>query len=267
MTGTAACQRLVTKYQTTQCSNEPPDALPLCWDCIRLLRDTLIGIKEMISELEIQITKQDKGAASVGGTSSDPKLPFDIGSSEALDHVEITLTHWFAEGADREHHWTFQGLTTEQRTRALVEWHLQNYVTMGRRETAPVMLADFDAALARANSAVDRKATKIWIGNCGCRAPVMAYPKQKTMVGCEGCGAEYDPARSRRELRVIGGEQLVTASQAESLGEVWGRTIKRNTVLRWHQRDRLSCRRDDCQKGCTHMFRMSDVLVLHRESP
>lgn len=256
------CQRRATKIQTA-CNNPTEDIL--CWGCLHLLRDTLLGIKEYAGELETQIARQDRGAPSVGSGSGEPKLVFDVDASEARDHVDIVLSTWFAEHAPRESHAKLQGLTIEQRIKVLLAWHLRHYIYTGRSDQAPEMLSDFDSVLARARQAVDRKSTRVWIGNCTCGNPVHAFPKQRSMATC-ACGQEYDPAQSRRELRVLGGEQLVTARQAEMLGEVWDRTIKKATVDKWQQRGRIECRSETCTKGHTHEYRMSELLVLHREA-
>lgn len=265
------CQRLVTKANPQACNAETVEGDQLCLECLRLLRKTLVAIKEIVHDLEIQITKQDRGARSVGGGGShEAPLPFDLGSSEALSFIGDRLAHWFADVTDGKRHSAIQGLTTENRVKVLLWWHLQNYVWTGRY-CGPDMLADFDEALLKAVRAVDRKTSRIWIGNCDCNRPVHAYPNQKDLVDCE-CGQQYDPAKSRRDMRVLGGQQIVSARQAESLGEVFGRTIKRHTILQWHRREKLLCRSEDrdpvigCYRGCNHVFLMSDILTLHKEA-
>lgn len=257
------CQRIVTNLRKQECHNHTDH--PLCFGCLKLLRQVIIDLKEYTDELETQITRQDKGAPSLGGGSGEPRLAFDIEASRARDQVEISLSHWFSVSTLPEAHRSLQGLAVEQRIDLLLSWYKQFYVYLGQGSNGPEILASLDSALQSAQRACDRKQSKVWIGNC-CNTPVMAYPKQQTMAKCEVCESEYDPRVSRRSLRVEGGNQHVTVKQAMALGEIWGRKFNANTIKSWHRRDKIKCQNPDCAKGCEHKYRMSDLLALHKEN-
>lgn len=257
------CQRRVTRLQPRGCHNDAED-YPLCFECVKLLGSLVKSLKEYADELETQITRQDRGAPTVGGGSGEPKLAYDHDASQARDGLEIILAHWFAASTDPEAHAKLQGHTQERRIDILLAWFRHHCVYLGRSAGGPEILADLDQALNQAQRAVDRKNTKVWIGNCGCGKPVMAFPKQQATVQCE-CGAEYDPQGSRRDLRVLGGQQVVTIRQAQKLGEVWGRKINPSTVRSWHRRQQLECQGDCVEEGHIHTYLMSDLLTLHKE--
>lgn len=78
-----------------QCSADTPDQL--CWECLGKLRKILLDLREMIAELQLQVTRQSKGAPPVGrGGSGDPVLPFDVDASDTFDDLIKTLARWCA---------------------------------------------------------------------------------------------------------------------------------------------------------------------------
>lgn len=133
---------------------------------------------------------------------------------------------------------------------------------LGRLETGPQMLREMDEVLAKAVSVVDRKIVRVWLGDCDCGRSVRAHP-DRSSVTCQ-CGVLWDVAKAREELKVLGEDQLVSAADAESLGEIYGAKIKKSTVRVWHHRGKILCLRPSCDKTCKHAYRFGDILELHR---
>jgi len=260
------CRRIVNSLRKTECHNTVDD-FPLCFDCVKILGQIVKDLKEYSDELETQITRQVKGAPSVGaGSSDESRLAFDYEASRARDHLETVLARIFAENTEANAHAYLQGRTIEDRIRILLAWFRMYYVYLGRSPQGPQILADLDHALHRAMRVCDRKQDKIHIGVCECGQDISAYPKQSSIITCPKCGSEFDPAKTRRRMRIEGGSQHVTIKQAQKLGEIWGRKVNTNTVKSWHRRGKIKCTDPNCGKGHEHTYLMSDILTLHKEN-
>lgn len=68
-------------------------SLYLCTDCIDMLQSALEQIPELLRELEVTVTRQDKLHA-VSGRSSDQPSPINFGASRLSSEIEDLLIKW-----------------------------------------------------------------------------------------------------------------------------------------------------------------------------
>lgn len=153
-------------------------------------------------------------------------------------------------------------MSIQKRTENLAMWFLAEYMRLGRLDTGPQMFQEMEEVLAKAIKVVDRKIAKVWLGDCDCGRSVRAHP-DRASVTCL-CGALWDVKKAREELKALGEDQLVSAADAESLGEIYGAGIKKSTVRVWHHRGKITCLSQSCGKGCLHVYRFGDLLTLHK---
>lgn len=230
----------------------------LCWSCLGRLRNIILGLRDIAIELQTQVTKQSTGAPTVGSHEGHVwQLPFDLAASDTADSVLDTLAYWCEAGVV-----SVDSLPVLQKTLLLADWHLNEYMRLGRSEKGPQMYKDFDSALGKSVRVIDRKILKVWLGDCECGRSVRAYPSKTTTL-CP-CGALWDVQESREKLRKLGLDQVVSAVDAEALGEVWGAKIKQATVRVWRHRGKIECLRAVCDKECVHIYRFGDLLSLHK---
>lgn len=241
-----------------------PCDYPLCFDCLGKLRKIIIGIKDIVNELQIQVTRQDVGAPSVGSSSNyyEPGVSFDIDASHSAKAVSDVLSRWFSPTGKHSVEILSHGPV---RDRLLAFWHIQNYVRTGRMETGPEMYRQMEQVLKQAESVIDRKPNKIWIGDCDCGRCLRSFPDEKTLV-CT-CGISWNVADCRAKLVSLGSEQVVSCRDAEDLGEVFGAKISQHTVRSWRRRRKLDCvvcvqENATCN---THLYRFGDILELHKQ--
>lgn len=273
----------------------------LCWTCLGSLRKVILGLQEAIVELQTQVTKQDKGAPSVGGSHVyEWSIPFSVEASHTADEVLRVLVKWNLKEPERpktvsllkKPHLTlsfddilfayFVGVSVRswsgleldealhgrdeaapiQRAKRLAEWHLKEYVRLGRLDTGPQMFAEMKEVLSRSEAVIDRKEVKVWIGDCECGRSVRSLPRKKSIL-CP-CGKLWDVQEARDALKTLGAEQVVSASDAASLGDIYGTRINPTTIRVWRHRGKLQCLSPNCGKGCSHVYRFGDILNLHQ---
>ncbi len=218
---------------------------------------------DQIDELQVQVTRQSVGAPSVGSSGGhEQALPYDVGASNMADELRKVLTHWYIPKDTQEIVYV-ACMSAQIRTKWLALWHLSEFIRTARLESGPAMYAQMKAVAERSESAIDRKIAKVWVADCECGRTVRAHP-DKAAITCE-CGETWDVAQARAEMKALGEEQLVTAREAESLGDVYGAQIRPATVRVWKHRGKLSCQRLYCENGCDHAYRFGDILALQQE--
>lgn len=153
-------------------------------------------------------------------------------------------------------------MSIQKRTEDLANWFLAEYMRLGRLDTGPQMFREMDQVLSKAVAVVDRKIARVWLGDCDCGRSVRTHP-DKSSVTCQ-CGVAWDVKKAREELKALGEDQLVSAADAESLGEIYGAKIKKSTIRVWHHRGKILCLSQSCSKGCSHVYRFGDLLELHK---
>lgn len=225
----------------------------LCWDCTKALRKILIELKQMVTQLEIQVTRQAVGAKSPGGKSAETPLIFDAWASESADIVFQTLAAWSEENP--------LGVDAYTRARRQAQWLVDNVVVLSQDENAADCLDEVTHALRVALRTIDRKANLIPLGVCDCGTSILARPWKKVVV-CNKCDSAYDVQATRANLQQLGRDRIVTAQEAIALGELYGKALNRKTITTWVRRGKLQ--QGENASG-VYTYRFGDLLDLCRE--
>lgn len=233
----------------------------LCWTCSKQLRILLVEVRELIDEIQVQVTRQAKSAPQPGRSSGGWVLPFDAGASAAFDLLRQTVTTWSVYlGAELR----LQGMDSVPKSIVATEWLIENCITASRNDRAGQLFIDLEKVADRGLSVIGPKRSRTRIGICHCGRPVQARGDQQ-LVMC-ACGEVYDVAATQERLMREGlAECVVTATEAVPLGELHDCALKPNTVIKWHQRGKLACA-EAAEGGCfhpgSHRFRFGDILSL-----
>lgn len=199
-------------------------------------------------------------------------MPMCVSCHTSMDRRNPSLKPPGARGSDFQdpRHFNHRGveasifqLSGPERTFWYANWHLTNYIHLSRLDTGPKMFRDFQKALENAEKAVDRKAAKVWLGECDCGRVIQSQPDEIAVL-CV-CGQLWHVEKVREAQRALGADQMVSAQDAQALGEAFGQQIKATTVITWARRGRLFCHVTGCIKGnyCRHIFRLGDILDLY----
>lgn len=236
------------------CKSEAENTI--CWNCQLGFRQTLLELRDLIDELETQISRQARNApGEVGvGKSSEEPLPFDLGASLALDEVNTTLMFWATPPV---------GMDKYSGALAMADELLSKIPYFATTKDAPDLVTDVRKARSKAMRAVDREVAKVPLGECDCGRTVHARAEAR-FYRCR-CGVLYSVEQTRRRLRELGAEQLVTAREAERLGDVRGVRLLAGTVNKWRARGQILCRLAGPGRGCDHpgndhVYRFGDLL-------
>lgn len=240
------------------CDKPTPDFI--CFQCTSRLSVLLGDIREIIDELDVQITKQSVGAKSVGGKSSEASLVFDEHASEVLDLIVATLAPW-TEGFNVTIAWI--SLTKAGKAVLLAEFLMKRTTDIARREpNAGQMLEECAYAYRKALEAIDRRQAKIPLGVCTCGRFV--HGDGDAVVAVCACGEPWGVQATRERLTALGREQLVTAQEAIAIGQLEGRQFNKWTILSWVKRGKLDIR--DVTGG-ENYYRFGDLLALISGTP
>jgi hypothetical protein len=233
----------------------------LCWECSKQLRILLIEVRELIDEIQLQVTRQGKSAPQPGRSSGGWVLPFDAGASAAFDLLRQTVTTWAVHlGADLK----LQGMDSVPKAIVATEWLITNCIKASRNDRAGQLYTDLERVVDRGMAVIGPKQSRTRIGICPCGRPVQARGNQ-SLVMC-ACGETYDVQATQERLMREGlAECVVTAAEAVPLGELHDCSLKQDTIRKWLQRERLSCVDavdDVCTHFGSHRFRFGDILTL-----
>lgn len=235
-----------------------PAEVTLCWDCTKRLREILIEVADLAQDLEIQVTRQSVAAKSPGGEAAETPLMFDEYASEVARVVRDTLQPYYMP-TGKLRAVELLGLSVY----AQIEWMARilafHVSVLVRDESNRSLYEEVMHARSLILKAIDRRPNLILLGVCGCKRPVYSLPDKRVYV-CE-CGQVFDVQASRKILRGLGRDQLVTARQAEQLGEIEGKQLKAATIWKWVQRGKLDVADTDSTTG-DRLYRFGDLLDL-----
>lgn len=185
--------------QCATCDQPAPAGVRICLRCERRLMGWLRDVPELLEELDVTITRQDKLTSNrVGGRSSEKPLMFNEHASDTRILLESTLRIW--ANALGWNPYIDVGPTNV---------YIRNRMHVIRmREDVGDLYADVQRGIRKARQAIDRPAEKVFAGPCNteiiafggvafCAADLYAKPGKATVV-CRDCGAEHEVA-SRRE--------------------------------------------------------------------
>jgi hypothetical protein len=208
----------------TICSSPTGDSGRLCRTHTDQLAAELATVPDIVDELQITRTRQDRvSAGKHGGRSATKPLPWNEHAAQRAFELNATLNAWALDtsrlGEDErdllaEHH--------HSDTAAVARWLARNLRTLRQHADAGQAFDELTNAIREARRAVDRPQDYIPLGACGnlvedleqpCPAIVYGHPDSR-FATCRGCTARHritDRIEWMLELLRV---QLVTIPEA-----------------------------------------------------
>lgn len=228
----------------------------LCPPCVSTLRRDLVAVPDLLADLEVTITRQDKISDDSGGRKSDERpLPLRLGPMQARDDLLSTLANWAAQLA---------GVPVVGASAYLIE-RLDDI----RIATYAGALADeIGYAVIVAQRAVDKPLQLVYVGPCDkCGWDLYAHPR-RAVVACRNdeCGAEYEIASRREWLLKQAEDQLRTATEiSRALPNLLQRPLTAAKIRGWAYTGRLAKHPPLPDRPNEPVYRIGDVIDLCRE--
>lgn len=239
------------------CACPVADHANLCKNCADSLDHDLRQVKEIMGDLDVTRSKQDKISsrnARVSGTRERP-LGYRPAATAAADLMHLTLAYW-ARTIAHELGLTVRGGTTV----GLALWLGRHRETIRHHQHAVDLVNQVRSVIGTARDVIDRPPDRIYIGRCACGSDLYARERSH-QVACPVCRKIHSVADRRAEMLAEIREHLATAAEiAAGIGELHGQQINRKTINKWSSRDRLTVR-GYSPEGYP-LFRIGDVLDL-----
>lgn len=250
------------------CTQPTVDTGYTCWPCTQRLDKALSFAVDCGAELNTVITRQSRGAATVGGKSAETPLPFDATAAEAGWSIWHTLVAWC------RHIIEHRGLArpSDDTIDAMAVFLRDN---LGWIRCQPVAAEAFDEltyACWLLRTTVDSRPDLIYVGPCGAATDTGACEhdlraaKGSDTVTCPACGARYDTTARTRWLLKLVHDRLEPAPVIASVVTAWGRRLPVDTIRSWAHRGRLTAKTTDPVTG-QPLYRLGDVLELAERIP
>lgn len=251
---------------TASCGASTDSELHLCRAHTDLLSDILSGVPDLVADLEVTVTRQNRTVSERhGARSSTTPLPWNEHAAHAgaelaatLNRISITVAGSDADERDR------LTAVAAYDTANLARWLRRNLALIRRAPEAGTMLAEIDDAVRLARRAVDRPPERSPLGRCGaeideagteCREYLYARPGA-SRVFCR-CGSAHDVAARRdwmlRHCRGLRG----TAPQLASWLLMFGITTTAGAVRAKAARKRFAA---VARSGDSPTYRLVDVI-------
>lgn len=242
------------------------DGAYLCVTCTKHLRQDLEEVPELVAELDVTRTKQDRIGNRSGSRSNGREQPLGYrpAALEAADVLHVTLAAWCRDVAimtDRP----LLDVPAEDPV-ACAAFLLRDTEAIRHAAGAGACLDEVRFAVRVGFRAIDRPAEKVYAGRCTCGTDLYGFLFRREIV-CPGCEVTYRTEERRAEMLNALREHLATAAEiAAGIGELYGEPINRKRINQWHSRGRL------VEHGVTldshdPLFRIGDVLDLAVATP
>lgn len=224
------------------CTATAPEGIQFCSACDARLLDHLLSIPELLEDLLITETRQDKIGSSNGGggKSGIIPLPFNEQAAVAANRLHYVLGYWQCDAEDMPILRTHPG--------ALQLW------------------LDIDSAVRQGRKVIDRPGDRVFAGPCStkgvdglCMADLYARPG-KAVVACRNCGAEHDVQSRRDWMLATIHDQTADAGLLASILTALGLKLHSSTIHKYAGDGLLEVKERDA-KG-TALYRIGDVLEI-----
>lgn len=215
----------------------------------------LAGIPGLLRDLEVTLTREHRLGGGAGGpvgrTRGGPRLPYHLGASAAIDHIEVVLRVYCARVG--------RGRATPEEPAGRARWLAQKVKGVPGDDPGVEGLAD--AVIAAVNegfSVVDRPEDTVYLGLCGCAAPLYAVPDQKWVV-C-WCGQQVSVLERRGQMLEQARYRFGTAAElAKLLPWFGGIPISASAISKAGERGKLA---RITVEGSV-LYRVGDVVDWH----
>jgi len=241
------------------------DGAFLCGGCTGHLVADLESVPDLLVELDVARTKQDRiGRAGGGRGTPEPPLGYRPAAVQAYDRLDHTIRGLASLWAN------LLGLTPTVHHAHLAdcaEWLADAAASIRLHADAGTTRDDVRYAVRVAWRAVDRPAERAYAGPCDeCGTDLYGNPRAKRLR-CKECGTDYVTADRRAYVLNALREHLATAAEiAAGIGELYGQPINRKRINQWHSRGRLTDHGVTLDGDHDPLFRIGDVLDLAAEA-
>lgn len=244
--------------------DRPPHDGHLCQSCINTLRRDLEAIPDLLADIMVTISRQDRLSDSDGRGSSEKPLPLRLGPMEAKRDLADTITAWSDHVAARRDT-NLTGQTTLQRA----DW-LTLYLGEVQDDPRAGDLADeIGFAVITAQRAVDKPLQPRYVGPCDkCGADLYAHPRAKA-VDCPNvpeCETSYNVDDRREWLLEQAKDQLLTATElSRALPGLLQVPLNAATIRSWAHRGKLTQHPPLPDRPKEPVYRVGDAIALVHE--
>ncbi len=225
----------------------------LCGSCLATLRRDLEAVPDLLADLEVTVSRQDKLADPSGRSTDERPLPLRPGPLEARDTLTATLGAWTHHVAAR----TGTG-TRVFGAQASALWLLADLDVVRSDPDAGQLADEIGFAVVTARRAVDKRLQRSYLGPCMnelseharkarpgaefCLHDLYAHP-HAVEVTCEadGCGATWGVAELREWLLGEAEDQLRTATElSRALPDLLRIHITAATIRGWYRHGKIA---------------------------
>jgi hypothetical protein len=255
----------VTTTGLCPCCLSPQDQGLACATCTIRIETELRAIPELVRELDVTLSKQDRigTGGKAGKGSAHLKAPVNLGALQAKAYITDTLIPWAtALGGPA---WTQYGMGTTHAARYL----LADIDTIRAHQQVALLLEQLTTATRQARHTIDRPAERRYLGQCAvplaefteeerpCDGELYAHP-DATDVRCPACAITHNVTDRRTWLLQQAADRLVTVREASQyLGSIGDVQVSQAAIRGYIHRGRLTT----TIHGPTR-FRLGDLLEL-----
>lgn len=247
----------------------------ICVTCVDVLHRALHAAGDLMDELEVTTTKQDRirRPAEFGGRSTEAPLPYRPESAEHADRLHQALVMWgrAVAGWSAVSAWEVPFDNPDQ----LGRWLSRHMETIRGHGDAGAMVADIVGIVRACRHAIDHPSIRLYLGACGepeCADEdgqlVQLYaPARVRQYACPGCGAVHDVAARRAWLLDQLDESVASAEDlSRGLSGLLGghKPLTVAMIHGWAAAGRLDPRPPDPRYPDRPLYRVGQVLdVVH----
>lgn len=236
----------------------------LCSTCVATLRRDLRAVPDLIEDLEVTITKQDRLSDPSGRKSDEHPLPLKLGPMEAKRDLAATLHTWVVHVATRADLMPLPPpLTTPNDPDRLAQLLDQNLDYIQSDERGGDLADEIGYAVIQAQRAVDKPLQLQYVGPCEeCGGDLYAHPKA-THVECRNCShPPYNVAERRRWLLERAEDQLLTATElSRALPGLLQAPLTAATIRGWARWGKITPHPPLPHKPNDPVYRVGDVIT------
>lgn len=242
----------------------------LCTTCITTLENDLKAVPDLLTDLEVTITRQDKiGDRQEGGRPSERPLPLRLGPMEARRALGDALLRWVCAMFGDRFRDGSRSIIAEPLW--LAQYLINNLGDIQLSEQAGDLADEIGYRVIGGQRAVDKPLQLVYAGPCdgpdGCTADLYAHPRRND-VACRSCGLVYEIAPRRRWLLEHAEDQLLTAVEiSRALPGLLQQKLTAAMVRGWAHRGRLTPKPPHpADRAKNPRYRVGDVMNLINET-
>ena len=239
----------------------------VCQACAIDLERALADVRWLDEQLDIVLTKQTSGAASIGFTKHpgrEQPLPYDPRATEVRWVLANTVTTWARVVAEERP----ANLPTIGGVGILAAWLASYSGWLRQHQAADQAVEEVLSAVAAARRLVDVRPERWYAGPCqgqdgeGCGHDLYARPNA-THVTCPACGSRYEAANRRDDLLAAARDHLGSASEVSALCRAMlGQLVTQDMIRGYVRRGSLAAHGSgiDRRGRTVALYRIGDVI-------